>query len=514
MCFLQKIFAHIYYCLYHQSLRFRLQTYLSLLIIILVVCLFFLVLFVDIFPLPDETIKSEIEKGLRRYNHTIKSYFNNTAAHGIRFSKMAVVEIEKLLKSKNISFAHIANNQELIKKLQCKVYDILYRTMIFAPCSGSFIIFDTTVNTNLPNSENSRSGMYLKLMNLRTPTPDNHEMVWLRGIARIGTQNSHFIHNKWELEFSLKNLPFYKKLKDHASAHYEESFFFSPRIKLPGTWETMMLLCVPMVGSNGEFYGVCGLEISSMYFKLAHLVGNGGNERAIGLVARHKNGWILPATGLESGTVSGYYAGLDAAPLRIENISDGLKRFISNASVFVGMEIPITLSPLFPGDEWSIAYLIPERDYNIIIKNYYIKAILSCIIFIFIALLVSYLLSRRYINTLLNSINAVKNGSTSQTNIVEIDSLIKYLNNKNVNNTHTTHVDMSGFYIFKDNIKKLSPAERLVFNLYLEDFSSQKIADTLCISIHTVKSHNKNIYAKLGVSSRKELMIYIKMLKG
>jgi len=127
---------------------------------------------------------------------------------------------------------------------------------------------------------------------------------------------------------------------------------------------------------------------------------------------------------------------------------------------------------------------------------------------------VSYLLTRRYVDPLLNSIDAVKKGSATQTNIAEIDDLIRCLNQKNIDKTSGTEVDMTGFYTFKENIKKLSPAERLVFNLYLEGFSAPKIAETLCLSIHTVKSHNKNIYAKLGVSSRKELMIYIRMLKG
>jgi len=496
------------------SLRGRLQAYLALLVFVLFFYISFSVFYIDIFPLPKETIKIDLEKGLNSYKHNISSYFNNTAAHCIRFSEMATRQIEALITQENVSFSDFADNQTLIEKLQQKTYDLLYRNIVFSDCSGAFIIFDTTVNTQLPDSDNSRSGMYLKLINLNTPTPDNHDMAWVRGIVHIGTQNNHFFHNKWELEFSLKNLPFYKKLKDYASPHLEECFFLSPRVKLPGTWESMLFLCVPLVGRNGEFYGICGLEVSSMHFKLTHLVGNGDDARLTGLVARRKDEWLLPATGVESGTASGYYAGLDTAPLRVENISDGLNRYISPNRAFIGIDSNIKLSPLFPDEIWNIAYFIPEQDYKTRFRDYYIKAIVSCIAFIFIALVVSYLLTRRYVDPLLNSIDAVKKGSATQTNIAEIDDLIRCLNQKNIDKTSGTEVDMTGFYTFKENIKKLSPAERLVFNLYLEGFSAPKIAETLCLSIHTVKSHNKNIYAKLGVSSRKELMIYIRMLKG
>jgi len=258
-------------------LRLRLQIYIAVLVFVLLACLCALVVSMDIFPLPKETVRKELEKGLTDYKQRLHVYFENTAAHGIRFSETAAQEIGKFLRNENISFSDLANNQKLIEKLQNRTYNLLYQNMVLADCSGAFIIFDTTVNTSLPDAENSRSGMYLKLLNLRMPTPTHQEMAWVRGIAHIGTQHNHFFHNKWELEFSIKNIPFYKKFKARPSPHLEESFIYSHKIKLPGTWESMVLLCVPMVGSDGEFYGICGLEISTMYFKLAHPVGNGDN---------------------------------------------------------------------------------------------------------------------------------------------------------------------------------------------------------------------------------------------
>ena len=81
------------------------------------------------------------------------------------------------------------------------------------------------------------------------------------------------------------------------------------------------------------------------------------------------------------------------------------------------------------------------------------------------------------------------------------------------NNVPLKNVDMSAFHAFKNNIKKLSRAETAVFNMYVEGYSADDIAKKLFISINTIKSHNKNIYSKLNITSRKEIMIYARMMK-
>ncbi|HBL50923.1 MAG TPA: hypothetical protein DDZ65_11845, partial [Firmicutes bacterium] len=53
-----------------------------------------------------------------------------------------------------------------------------------------------------------------------------------------------------------------------------------------------------------------------------------------------------------------------------------------------------------------------------------------------------------------------------------------------------------------------------VFELYLQGYTAKEITDKLCISINTIKTHNKRIYYKLNVSSRKELLLYVKMIQG
>ena len=63
------------------------------------------------------------------------------------------------------------------------------------------------------------------------------------------------------------------------------------------------------------------------------------------------------------------------------------------------------------------------------------------------------------------------------------------------------------------NVKSLSPAERAVFDLYVKGHTAKEITEILCLSINTIKSHNKKIYMKMNVASRKELLTFVNMLR-
>lgn len=58
---------------------------------------------------------------------------------------------------------------------------------------------------------------------------------------------------------------------------------------------------------------------------------------------------------------------------------------------------------------------------------------------------------------------------------------------------------------FEEQIKSLTPTERLIYDLYLEGKTTREIMKALNIKENTLKYHNKNIYGKLGVRSRKQL---------
>ncbi|MDR0469851.1 MAG: helix-turn-helix transcriptional regulator, partial [Peptococcaceae bacterium] len=61
---------------------------------------------------------------------------------------------------------------------------------------------------------------------------------------------------------------------------------------------------------------------------------------------------------------------------------------------------------------------------------------------------------------------------------------------------------LASYNDFMRRMETLTIAERGIFDLYIRGLTVQQIADEKVISISTVKFHNRNIYAKLGIGSR------------
>lgn len=66
---------------------------------------------------------------------------------------------------------------------------------------------------------------------------------------------------------------------------------------------------------------------------------------------------------------------------------------------------------------------------------------------------------------------------------------------------------------FVQNTGKLSPSERSVYDLYAKGHAAKEIAEILCLSINTIKTHTKHIYSKLNINSREELLLYVNLLE-
>ena len=69
------------------------------------------------------------------------------------------------------------------------------------------------------------------------------------------------------------------------------------------------------------------------------------------------------------------------------------------------------------------------------------------------------------------------------------------------------------FRNFSEKAKTLTTAERRILNYYIDGYDITEIPDLAFISIHTVKKHNRNIYQKLDIASRDELMLYIELFR-
>ncbi len=65
---------------------------------------------------------------------------------------------------------------------------------------------------------------------------------------------------------------------------------------------------------------------------------------------------------------------------------------------------------------------------------------------------------------------------------------------------------------FSEQISALTASEKSIYDCYVAGMSTKEVLAERSITENTLKYHNRNIYGKLGVSSRKELLEYAKAL--
>ena len=77
---------------------------------------------------------------------------------------------------------------------------------------------------------------------------------------------------------------------------------------------------------------------------------------------------------------------------------------------------------------------------------------------------------------------------------------------QHLSDEHKKEIVLEDYEFFLCYLSTLSPAEYKIYELYLSGKTAKEIVDILGITENTLKYHNKNIYSKLGISSRKQLL--------
>ena len=75
-------------------------------------------------------------------------------------------------------------------------------------------------------------------------------------------------------------------------------------------------------------------------------------------------------------------------------------------------------------------------------------------------------------------------------------------------------VTESNFEQFRSGLQTLTKTEQLVYECYIAGKTTKQIMEELNIKENTLKFHNKNLYGKLGVNSRKQLLEICKFLEN
>ena len=72
--------------------------------------------------------------------------------------------------------------------------------------------------------------------------------------------------------------------------------------------------------------------------------------------------------------------------------------------------------------------------------------------------------------------------------------------------------DMDRLALFREGLSQLTPKERELYEYYIAGMTTDMIMEKMEIKENTLKFHSKNLYSKLGVNSRKQLVALEKKL--
>ena len=481
---------------------------------------------------PQKSLGKTLNDYLVSYERRLSEHLSHTAGQGIHLATVLTEMIERTLHEKNSSFDAVSDNHALIRTLENESIELLKDALLRSRCSGSFIILDATVNSSLHQSRDSRCGVYLKAGNIAVSNPVAPQIFYLRGLSELALKHQFEFHNKWDMEFEITQLPEYAALLRGAATSLESmSFVLTKSFFIRGTTDKVLLLCVPLRGREGKVYGLCGLEISDILYRLTYRMPQHDlPEMLIGFAQQNGSGddaTLYAGTGFMNGSSTRQFS--PPVAMTVTGMSY-YKRYQGGTLDFVGNEKVLHIAPLtLPGQDvkWVAAALLPWKNAQMLFLKQYIFLGLFLALFLGIALGISFFLTRRYAAPVLLGIQNARMNGVATTNIKELDELLEFLKAKEqsflrqqenarslgqIQGKSDLQADITAYRTFREQISTLSKAERLVFGLYIKGQKSSEIAANLHLSINTIRTHNRNIYAKLNVSSYKELMVYIRMM--
>lgn len=497
----------------------KLMLYWVSMILVVFAAVILLLSIAGVFSQNDEQLHEVMELQLKNTQDTLVSHLDRLTAQSFQLSKELSREIEGVLVYEGISLQEVNDNPEGLLKLQQIIYPLVNTTLQTANCNGAYVILNATANTALPVADHSRSGIHLRYSNLSASSPVTPTVVYFRGIPDIARQKNLELHNRWNLEFDTALIPGCRELMDTPLERPSQCYFWSRRIDLKGTWESAMLLCVPIVGSNGTVYGICGVEISALYFQLSYPAVDGQFSSAVTVLAPIQDNRLLLSDGLV-GSVSGTY--LDGQETLAIHRGRYYNEYDTGTERYIGLHQSISISKGGAEDAaWATAILIPQDSYAAYTADIQKTWVIAALGFLVALLALSFFLARRFVRPITDSLKRFQQEDLPEqglsSGISEVDELAEFLNararNQRLEQGELPPNIAELFDQFVARKDLLTEAERNILSYYIDGHEIADIPDLAFISMSTVRKHNRSIYEKLGVASRDELMLYIDLLR-
>lgn len=476
----------------------------------------------------------------------VTSYYKGLATTGIMLSQDSTTLIETYLAENQIAFADVNGSEMHTAAIQRTLFEPLRHKLLETKCTGAFVMLQATVNPKIEHAEALRTGLYLQRSTL--DASDNSILLY-RGLSGIGKEHGYMPHRKWRLEFDTDLFPDYSELLKQAAPPLATHYCTTDIFTLPGTSERVMLMVLPLIGTNGEVYGLCGFEVSESYFKQAFTQPS-TLPRATFCLSKGKCKLQNASACFSAGITNGYYSA-PAGTFSIESFGQGMDLYKNDPlSPYIGVSKEATVFP--KNVDFTLSVLIPKEDYDYQAMQNMLRVISLIALFSFLAAGLCIYFSTSYLIPLKRSIREIQQKTYTATNssMTEIDDLFAFLDEENRANeellaqmqeeksraekslqqiqqeydkitqkierlaySRKNEIDPDDYENFKIGFKLLTKREKEILHLYMEGKSVKEIMDETDLKESTVRFHNRNIYSKLGVHSLKQLLRCIAILE-
>ena len=487
----------------------------------------------------DKLIQNHLTTELSIIADKIDEDFGRISLGGISIAEDISEKSDDFFKENGIKASDLSDNPELIEPLLSEYMQTLVNTVNNRICGGAFVMLDASV-TGV--SEYAKAGVFLKKTQPTATDSLGVQLHYLRGPATLARENGIMLLGQWKMEFDTENETFFNTVintaRENPDLPLSRLYYWTGRTMLKGNSEAGFMLCVPLKAGDGTVFGLCGIEVSDRLFKSLYTPEGGTYENIFTVMAPNCETGICTSEGIIAGNY--YLTGTHwSKNLTLKGTHDGFMHYTDGDETYGGKRESLNLYPEnspYRENGWSVAVLMPKDILHSAVTGN-IKYFIYVVILLFvISIVASWLLSRRFlrpVNDALNSIKTAPHEKRITTPYSEINDLFEYLaaearkHEEHVGQLHSENselqaqlaterlskADPDDFEMFMNNLKTLTKKERTIFELYLEGKKTAEILVIADINQNTLKYHNKNIYSKLGVTSRKQLLEFAELMK-
>ena len=527
------------------SMRRRLFLYMGALAALLLVVLFAALLLLGQLKSPRAETKRALTFQMGAFRADMASLWRNVSVMGIHLSE----DMTALIEAQTSDFSSLNGNVAAVEALQEAMLEPLCQYARQADCSGAFVLLDASLSTD--PSMDSHMGLYVQRGNAEHTTGD---LLLYRGMADIGRRNSVMPHRKWAQEFDLSSFPGFAEHLEKASAPIERSCRTTGLVTLPGTTEQAILLTVPMIGTDGTVYGLCGFSVNQTYFSAHHAQPAGIGSLAC-VLSDDAEGLDIQK-GLLTYPADGFCFVPDEL-LSEKGLRGGLTAFTGASLSFVGLSEPFTAAS---GDTEAhvLTVLIPKSSYDRAMLKSGLEIAALLMLLVFFAVVCCLLYTRRYLRPVLQDLDHVTaaGGEDSLPVFEELLPISEKIRAHEVTVTalraerqdaqdraeqllsekqglqeqvqkseadaerlaqrRKGEIDPEEYRLFLASYQKLDSDLRTVVDAMVDGCSGQDLAERLGKKVSTIYSYRRDVYGKVGIlgsGKLQQLRVFVTLMR-